>query len=157
MNRLAHAALFVILGLSLALTGCDVAESLLDGEAAPLKEPELPNCSRIITCCNNLADKGVDRDECVDAFIPAADTVIENYQRARDNIPGNDAQARDLLREETQGLVEPGCRCFLEETIGQLSDLVLPIDCESDKSVGTLEGELMCSDATDALFDAATE
>ena len=128
---------FTILGFSFVLSGC---EEILDGEAAELKEPELPNCSRIITCCNNLEGNGLAPSECQEIFVPAADAVIENYQTVRDNIPFNDAQARELLLDETQSRVEPGCRCFLEETIGQLGDFILPIDCESDKEVGTLEG-----------------
>ncbi len=154
MGRLAPLAFTALL---MTFGGCNAAEELLDGEEAELKEAELPNCSRIITCCANLKGRGIAPDECEDAFIPAADQVISTYQAARDNIPFDDAEARTLLRDETQGTVEPGCRCFLEETIGQIDDALLPIDCESDKNVGTLEGDLQCSDATDALLDAAAD
>ena len=35
--------------------GCDSVERAFDGVAAPLKEPELPNCSKVLTCCANLS------------------------------------------------------------------------------------------------------
>ena len=63
------------------------------------------------------------------------------------------------LFQWSQEIFEPGCRCFLEETAGQLEngtiDLI-PQDCEFDSTTGALDGDLMCSDATDALLEAAS-
>jgi hypothetical protein len=150
MMRMMKTCFAVVLGLSFALVGC---EEILDGVEAPLAEPDLPNCSRIITCCNNLEGNGLAPSECQEIFIPAVETVIENYQLAQSRVSA-DAEASRALRDETQELVEPGCRCFLEETVGQVGDFLLPVDCESDKSVGDLESG-QCSDATDGLLEAA--
>ena len=152
IETLTKTILLFALGLTMSLVGC---EQILDGEESALAEPDLPNCSRIITCCESLEGNGLAPSECQDVFIPAVETVIDNYQLAQSRISA-DAEASGALRDETQGLVEPGCRCFLEETVGQIGDFLLPIDCESDKSVGDLEGG-ECSDATDGLLGAATD
>lgn len=158
MDRmLARFLMMALLGVG-ALSGCGAVEEVLDGEAAELAEPDLPNCSRIITCCENLKGKGIAPDACDESISPAASTVIDTYQDARNAIPNNSPlaaeEARVELRITTQDAVEPGCRCFLEETVGQIDAVLLPIDCEPDTSTGELENA-QCSDATDALIDAA--
>ncbi len=142
--------------------GCDELKEVIDGEAAPLKENDLPNCSRVITCCNNTLLQSVApgsvNDVCSGSFVPAANGVIETYQSARDEIQNglnDDGQTIEELRTATQDTFEPGCRCFLEETIGALGDDQLPLDCESIKDSGALDDGAMCSDATDALLDGA--
>jgi hypothetical protein len=141
-------------------------EDTVNGEATPLREPDLPNCSKVVTCCDVLAERGFSETvvaACNDQFKPAANFVIDQYQTARTAIEENTEEQEETvesLQSRTQETVEPGCRCFLEETVGQVSsdaiDL-LPIDCEVDTSTGNLDGGAMCSDATDALLGAASE
>ena len=143
----------------------DSVEEALDGEVTELKEAELPNCSKVITCCDNIANRNLSDEvtsACDSQFKPAANLVIENYQLARDGIQdntNNNGETLDGLRTTTQENFEPGCRCFLEETVGQINtDAVdlLPKDCEVDTTTGALDDGNMCSDATDTLLNAAT-
>ena len=142
-------------------------EETLNGEASPLAEADLPNCSKIITCCQNLESRGLTFGETAEAcemkFKPAAQLVIDNYQSAKAEF-GEPEAIEDEMREmglaelktNTQELFEPGCRCFLEETIGQLNTdtlNLLPLDCEVNTSTGALSEGLMCSSATESLLE----
>lgn len=157
-----------------SLAACDLKEELteaiedtINGEAAELAEADLPNCSKVINCCANIEARGISdeiSEACNEQFKPATQAVIDNYQTSKMRITESlegDAQTEGLstLTEETQEIFEPGCRCFLEETAGQLEngtiDLI-PQDCEFDSTTGALDGDLMCSDATDALLEAAS-
>ncbi len=133
--------------------GCDKVEEVFNDEASPLLEDDLPNCSRIVTCCQKLENLDLAPEQCESIFVPAATTVIETYQDSREAISA-DADAVNTLRTETQDNVEPGCRCFLSETIEQINN-GLVADCSVDTSVGALDDGALCSDATDALIDAA--
>lgn len=166
MQRLRHHLLplaFALLSAIAFTSACSEVEDALDGEEAALKEADLPNCSKVITCCDNLQGRSFTPSQissaCSDQFEPAANAVIDTYQSAKsgiqDNTQNND-MTLDELRTQTQDQVEPGCRCFLEETIGTIDAAVLPKDCEADTSTGSLDEGAMCSDATDALFDAAS-
>ena len=165
-------ALFLSASLFIWSVGCDeVAEQLEDtinGEVSPLKESELPNCSKVITCCDKLEELGYSDtiiETCNQQLKPAADFVIENYQSGRDalldNAEGEDQEgAVNELKESTQGSFEPGCRCFLEETIGAVNSEtvdLLPLDCEIDMSTGGLEDGGMCSDAISTLTSAGDD
>ena len=142
----------------------DELEESIDGEATLLKEVDLPNCSKVITCCDALEARGIAEEVvavCRGQFKPAANLVIDNYRTAQQGIRDmleDTAGALEDLKDSTQISFEPGCRCFLEESVGQVNtgsiDL-LPIDCEINTSTGELGGGLMCSDATDTLLNAA--
>lgn len=159
MNRslLWGGALLVL--LAVPSTGCDELEEAIQGEAAPLKESDLPNCSRIVTCCENTLFQSVAPsaviDQCNSTFIPAADVVIDNYQTARSEIQGglaNSDQTVEELRTQTQDIFEPGCRCFLEETVGTIGNAALPVDCEVVVESGALDEGATCTDAVDTLL-----
>ena len=127
-----------ILWGSLALLACDAAEQILDGEESALREPDLPNCSKILTCCAALKARDISSDidmECDDTFIPSVNSVIDAYQDTKSQLDPS-TEAYENLYDETRSTVEPGCRCFLEQTVGQVSDVLLPVDCEVDTSVG---------------------
>ena len=148
--------LFAAMCLALSLSGCDAAEEILDGEEAALKEADLPNCSKVINCCANLKSKelseGLD-DACDEQFVPAANRVIDTYQDAKGELsPGSDGER--ALYDETRGTVEVGCRCFLEQSVGQIDAVLLPKDCEADTSVGQAEAD-MCDGAVDELVNPA--
>ncbi len=152
-----------------ALPACDVLEERLDGKAAPLKEADLPNCSRVLTCCANLGasslTSGAVQDSC-EALVPATDTVITQYQVGRQKIEQDQATSAETkaqllaeLRQTTQGTMEPACRCLLEETVGKVSanNFLSPIDCETVTSSGALPDGKQCSDVTDAVLNPPTE
>lgn len=141
-------------------------EDTLNGEESPLRELDLPNCSKVITCCDKLKERGYSDEVsslCEEQFQPAVDLAIDSYQTARDALTDNaeeQEEALNELRSRTQLSFEPGCRCFLEETIGAINtDAVdlLPLDCEVEESSGALEEGAMCSDATSSLLSGATE
>lgn len=141
--------------LAMSLTGCEVAKEIIEGEEAPLKEADLPNCSKVINCCNNGLIQGLSEDvdmACADQLVPASSTVIDNYQAAQAELEPGSA-ASEELRATTQGSAEAGCRCFLEQTIGTL-DVPIPLDCQSDTSVGSVEAD-MCDGAVDELVNGA--
>jgi hypothetical protein len=146
--------LFAALCLALCLTGCDAAEEILDGEEAALKEADLPNCSKVINCCANLKTKDLSDDineACDEQFVPSANRVIDTYQSAKGEVtPGSEAEK--ALYDETRGSVEIGCRCFLEQSVGQIDAVLLPLDCEADTSVGQAEAD-MCDGAVDNLVN----
>lgn len=169
------ACLLAFMGMSacdgISETAQQVVDDVIGDDEAELSETELPNCSRVVTCCARLGENiyatvvpDSVEEECTGTLSPAVTTVIDEYQRERSAIDNrtelSEAERADLkedLREEWQDRVEPGCRCFLEETVGQIADLVVPTDCEYFESVGALEPPAECSDATDALLQAASE
>lgn len=144
--------------------GCDAVEESLQGQAAPLKEPELPNCSRVLTCCANLDRRALMpqtvKDAC-DGLVPPTDTVIVQYQEGRAAIQANQntsaetkAELLEDLRKSTQNTMEPACRCLLEQTVGlvSLDDFLAPADCETVAGSGQLVDGQQCSDVTDAVL-----
>lgn len=148
-----------------SLLGCDALEESLQGRAAPLKEPELPNCSRVLTCCTNLNGQSLVpssiKDACA-AIAEPTDAVLSEYQSSRATIRANTATSAETkaeleaeLRTRSQGTLEPACRCLLEETIGRLSlnNLLSPADCEVITSSGALPQGKECSDVTGAVTD----
>lgn len=148
-----------------ALSACDALEESLQGQAAPLKEPELPNCSRVLTCCTNLDGQRLVptsiKDACESIAVPT-DAVITEYQQSRAAIRGNTATSAETkaeleteLRTRSQGTLEPACRCLLEETVGRLSlnNLLSPADCEVVTTSGALPQGKQCSDVTGAVTD----
>jgi len=154
-----------LLGVTFAGFGCDAVERSLDGVAAPLKEPELPNCSKVLTCCANLARDSVlgplVAGSC-DTIVAPTDLTISNYQAAKQRIEQNGATSAATkaellteLRETTQETVEPACRCLVEETIGNLSldGLLSPKDCEVDATSGALPAGKSCGDVTDVVLN----
>lgn len=139
----------------------DAIEDSLDGEAAALAEADLPNCSRVINCCANLKGRDFTPDEinteCDETFKPSANSIITNYQDARDAIDADStvnaegkSTLKDTLKSNTQERIEPACRCFLEETVGQAGNFALPADCEAVPD----ENTIMCSEAEATLLDA---
>lgn len=166
MRTLKVLTLFVFsLLLLVSLGACD---ELLDQtlgasseSAASLAEDDLPNCSRVSNCCDRLSQSPYSamvpssvQSTCSDTLGTAADSVISEYQREQSLTSNESALAE--LEEQWSDAVEPGCRCFLEETVGVLPDLTLPADCESFTTTGALEGGATCSDGIDAVLDAAT-
>ncbi len=160
--------------LALATTSCDVIEEIteevIDDEASALQEDDLPNCSRAINCCTALESGTISAaipdsvsEMCNTTVSVAADSAITEYQRelaAIDAQSGiSDEQRASLtsdLVDEWQGRVEPGCKCFMTDTVGTLPDLALPQDCEPITSTGDLEGET-CSEALEALTTVSTD
>lgn len=151
-----------------ALAGCEElaasTEKTLQGTAAPLKEKELPNTSKMLTCCNNLmgksATKGLVESVCT-PMTPQVTKVLDTYVTAKANINNNanltaDAKAKALaeLKTTSQTSLEPAARCLLTETIGKLGNYVLPADCEADLSIGALPQGKTCDDAKTAITNA---
>ncbi len=151
-----------------ALGGCEElvnsTEKTLQGTAAPLKEKELPNTSKMLTCCNNLmaktSTKGLVESVCT-PMTPQVIKVLDTYQAAKANINGNanltaDAKAKALaeLKTTSQTSLEPAARCLLTETIGKLGSYVLPADCEADLTIGALPQGKTCDDAKTAITGA---
>lgn len=151
--------------LLFAVSACDSLERSLDGVAAPLKEPELPNCSRVLNCCANL---GSDRlvgpivDESCAAITTPTDLAIIRYQEARALILNDRAtsqQTKDQLltelRQTTQSSLEPACCCLLDQTVGAVSldGFLTPIDCEIFPQTGAIPSGATCDDLTGAITD----
>lgn len=139
----------------------DRVEDSLNGEAAPLKEADLPNCSKVINCCANIESRGLSDSvtaACNDQLVPAVNGVIDTYQSAKAELQDvesvDNEEALAELTSNTQETAEPACRCFLEETVGTINtetiDL-LPVDCEVDTSTGALSDGQMCSEVVDSL------
>lgn len=158
----------LVLALLLSHAACDSLERSLDGVAAPLKEPELPNCSRVLNCCTNL---GTDRlvgplvDESCAAITTPTDLAILRYQEARALILNDRAtsqQTKDRLlaelRETSQSTLEPACRCLLDQTVGAVSldGFLTPIDCEVFPQTGAIPSGQTCDDLTGAILSPAT-
>lgn len=145
--------------------GCDSVERAFDGVAAPLKEPELPNCSKVLTCCANLSGDSIlgplVADTCATIVSPT-DLTITNYQAAKLRIQQNGATSEQTkaelladLRETSQASVEPACRCFVEETVGNISldGFLSPKDCEVVVTSGALPEGKTCGDVTDVILN----
>ena len=146
--------------LGVGLIGCDRLKESFDGVAAPLKEPELPNCSKVLTCCANLSHDRIlgpyVADTC-ETIVSPTDLAITNYQAAklrieRSTVTSAETKAELLLelRKTTQASAEPACRCFVDETIGNVSldGFLSPKDCEVDVTVGGLPDGKTCSDVS---------
>jgi len=151
-----------VLGLG---AGCDALEESLDGQAAPLKEPDLPNCSRVLTCCANLDRQSLVpssiKDACSGIAVPT-DAAIGEYQDSRRIIEQNQSTSAETkaelvaeLRQTTQTTLEPACRCLLEETVGNLSldGILSPKDCETITTSGNLPDGAQCQDVTDVITE----
>ncbi len=164
-------ALFSMVAIAAVSAGCDNVKNAIDeelnGEETALKEPELKNCSRVINCCMTLALEKYDgvvpeavREECTNSIDPATNVVIDNYQTAKaglDNLSSEaDREALKAQLAEQAQTVEPGCRCFLDQTIGQIPSEFTPTDCEFFEDSGELEDGLTCDDATNALIGSAS-
>lgn len=161
----ARTVAWLALVLSVAGTGCEAVRQSLDGIAAPLKEPELPNCSKVLTCCANLTRDSVlgpfVADTC-ETIVTPTDLTITNYQAAKLRIQQNTATSAQTkaqliaeLRVTTQETVEPACRCFVEETIGNVSldGFLSPKDCEVVLTSGALPAGKQCDDVTDVILN----
>lgn len=147
-------ATLVILGVG----ACDTARKILDEQPAPLKEPELPNCSKVLTCCDNLTQSTLVKDVVTDAcnqIRPAADGVIDAYQTMRDETKANQTlseQDKDAALDELEANyvpIEKGCRCLVDETVGAISldGFLTPKDCEFDGiTTGQLAPGESCTD-----------
>jgi hypothetical protein len=146
-----------------SMLGCDAFERAIDGKAAPFKEPELPNCSRVLNCCTNLSDDAAVSALAVptcDVIATPTDTAIVQYQQAKAVILGNktttqaekDALLKDL-RETTQATLEPACRCLIDETLGNISldGFLTPLDCEVVESTGSIPAGKTCDELTGAI------
>jgi len=168
-GSIAAALILAAVAASALAVGCselaETAEKVIDGKAAELKEKDLPNCSRMLTCCANLRQKiGMPQtviDGC-DSLEPAVNKVIDAYQSGQQTIADNKTttqQSKDTaskaLRTKTQGTLEPGCRCLLEETLGKVSldGFLTPIDCESVPESGALPLGKECTDVTAAVTE----
>lgn len=168
--RSMYAALAAVATLAAAgaASGCEElvssTEKTLQGTAAPLKEPELVNTSKMLACCNNLmaksTTKGLVESVCT-PMTPQVTKVIDTYQAAKKNISGNanltaeaKTQALAELKTKTQASLEPAAFCLLAETIGKLGTYVLPADCEGDAKAGALPQGKTCDDAKTAITGA---
>lgn len=166
MRGLAMAWLFS----TLAVSGCHelaaTAEKSLQGTAAPLKEAELPNTSKLLTCCANLSAR-VETKDFVKSICPNLTTqtnkVIDSYTSLKKAINDDKAisaeqKTKDLavLKATTQSNLEPASRCLIVETVGKVSlnGFLSPADCEQDTSVGALPAGKSCDDVKGAIMDA---
>ena len=145
------------LAAAFAVSGCEdlvnSTEKTLQGTAAPLKEPELVNTSKMLTCCNNLmaktSTKGLVESVCT-PMVPQVSKVIETYQAAKANV-NNNANLTAAAKAEAQANLEPASYCLLSETIGKLGTYVLPADCEGNAAAGALPQGKTCEDAKKAI------
>ena len=159
--RIVSSFCFVL--LALMTSQCDALEESLQGQAAPLKEPDLPNCSRVLTCCANLDRQTIVpvtiKDTCHGIATPT-DAIIVEYQDSRHTIEANTTTSPETkaeliaeLRTRTQQTMEPACRCLLEETVGNLSlgGILSPADCETVVTSGQLPAGQQCDDVTTVI------
>lgn len=179
MKAFAGKWLFALVTLAVVgpfLVMCDEAlenaleEAIGDDTPTALRESALPNCSRAVNCCNRLGSDELAAlvpetvsQLCTESISAAATSAIDEFQRERDSISNQggltDARRTALLNdleEQWQDRVEPGCRCFTEQTVGQIPDLVSPADCEPVTSTGSLEAGATCSSALDSLTNLDT-
>ena len=127
-------------------TGCEeLVESTrtaLDGKEAALKEPELPNTSRLLNCCNNLMARSSTKSF-VESVCPQIQsgvaTVLDNYLAAKAEVNANqtltaEAKAKALaeIKTTSQSTLEPAAKCLLDQTVGKISmdGFLSPKDCE---------------------------
>ncbi|MBI5610099.1 MAG: hypothetical protein HY902_14585 [Deltaproteobacteria bacterium] len=151
-----------------SLLGCQSvlndAAKAIDGTPLALKEPELPNTSKMLNCCTNLMGKtltkGLVTDLCT-PMSPQVTKVIDTYQAAKKQINDNtslSAQSKTEglaeLKTKTQGSLEPAARCLLTETIGKLGPNAIPKDCEADTTIGALPQGKTCEDVKGAITQA---
>lgn len=152
----------------LVMTGCQAlvtdVTNQIDGTAAALKEPDLPNTSRMLNCCNNLMSKsgtkGLVQSVC-EPTSPQVVKVLNTYQSAKAGISGNanlsaqsKAESLAKLKTDSQATLEPAARCLLSETVGKLGNALIPKDCEVITSTGALPAGKQCSDVTSSITDA---
>lgn len=141
----------------------DAAKSI-DGTPLPLKEPELPNTSKMLNCCTNLMGKsltkGLVSDLCNNVS-PQVTKVLDTYQTTKKGIQANttlSAQSKTeslaKLKTESQGTLEPAARCLLQQTLGKLGAAAIPKDCEADTTVGALPQGKTCDDMQKAITEA---
>jgi len=159
---------------ALLVAGCgdlkDAVEQSIQGDAAALKEGDMPNCSRVLNCCTKLKTYSLTPEDvitvCDDTLSPSADSLITSYQQARQGIENDGALTAetragllDELKTTYQDSIEPGCRCFLDQTVGDVSadGFLSPADCEVVESVGALTPPATCEDAQDALVGFAQD
>ena len=159
---------FFCLAFGMAASGCQSllndAEKKLDGVAAPLKEPELPNTSKMLTCCANLSGRAETQSLVKDIcppMTPKVTLVLDTYISGKKTINDDktftaESKTKALLdlKTKTQDSLEPAARCLLQETIGKLGKLLIPKDCEADTTVGALPAGKQCSDVKGAISEA---
>lgn len=155
---------------TIALSGCHelaaTAEKSLQGTAAPLKEPELPNTSKLLACCANLSTR-VETKDFVKNVCPNLTTqtnkVIDSYVSLKkaindDKVISAEQKTKDLaaLKATSQTNLEPASRCLIVETVGKVSlnGFLSPADCEQDNAVGALPAGKSCDDVKGAIMDA---
>lgn len=156
-----------LLGLS-GLAGCEelveTTKTALDGQEAALKEPDLPNTSRLLNCCNNLMARSTTKPF-VDAFCPQVQTgvgtVLDNYVAAKAEINANQsfsaeakAQALAEVKTNSQAALEPAAKCLIDQTIGKISldGFLSPKDCEAIAGDSSkLPDGKTCDDVTSAI------
>jgi hypothetical protein len=160
-----------LMALTLSLfVGCEAlvasAEQSLQGTAAPLKEADLPNTSRMLNCCANLTNRSETKsfvESTCATITPQIGIVIAKYQQGKKTIQDDtvlNAQAKtdslNQLKKTSQETLEPAARCLLQETIGKISlnGFLSPADCEAMTSTGALPVGKQCSDVTDAILKA---
>ncbi len=147
-----------------AFAGCDSLATAIDGTAAALKEPDLPNTSKMLNCCVNLESKNLTKG-LVANICPTLDTqvakVITAYQTTKKGIQDNTnltaadkTAALAKLKTESQASLEPAARCLLTETIGTLGNAAIPKDCEAVTTIGALPQGKTCDDAKTAITAA---
>jgi len=145
--------------------GCEAVKESFDGVAAPLKEPELPNCSKVLTCCANLSSDSIlgpfVASSCESIMSPT-DLAITNYQATKLRIQQNTSTSAQTkaeliaeLRTTTQETLEPACRCLVDETVGNVSldGFLSPKDCEVVVTSGALPAGKQCDDVTDGVLN----
>ncbi len=158
----------VLVAGTAALLGCQSvlndAAKAIDGTPLALKEPELPNTSKMLNCCTNLMGKSLTKglvSEACTPMTPQVTKVIDTYQAAKKDINANTnlsaqskTQALAELKTKTQGTLEPAARCLLTETIGKLGNNAIPKDCEADTTIGALPQGKTCDDVKTAITQA---
>jgi len=160
----------MLLFSTIAVTACQelaaTAEKSLQGTAAPLKEPELPNTSKLLTCCANLSaraeTKAFVKDICPSLTTPT-NKVIDSYVTLKkaindDKVIAAEQKTKDLaaLKATSQTNLEPASRCLIVETVGKVSlnGFLSPADCEQDNTVGALPAGKSCDDVKGAITNA---
>lgn len=149
MHTLSHSRLGALASALLSLgavSGCEElvesTKTALDGKETALKEPELPNTSRLLNCCNNLMAR-TSTKSFVEPICPQIQTgvatVLDNYLAAKAEINANqslnaEAKAKALaeVKANSQAALEPAAKCLLDQTIGKVSldGFLSPKDCE---------------------------
>ncbi len=145
-------------------TGPTCSGTTTDGTVAALKEPDLPNTSKILNCCASLESKTLTKS-LVANFCPNVETqvakVLNTYQSTKQSIKDNvnlSAQSKTValnkLKSESQTTLEPAARCLLAETVGKLGNAAIPKDCEAVSTIGSLPAGKTCEDVKSAITNA---